>query len=426
MVAVDPLRELLRGRAFRTLWVGQSVSSVGDAVTPVALIYALVGEGRGNASDIGVVLAVLTLSQLVLLLTGGAWADRVDRILAMIGSDVVRGTCQISIAAILADGGGNVWALSVAAAVYGSASAFFRPAASALTPEVCASMQLQEANALLSLTRKSIAVGAPIAAGAAVTVVGAANLYLLDGATFLVNVMMLLRLRTLRSVAGIAPRSVTVRRRSLRREIAAGWREVSERSWLVATIAAMSVANLSTAMFVVVAPALLLPRPGGVAEWGVLLGVSAAGAAAGGLLALHHHPRRPLLASLVCLVPLALQLLVLAYIQVVVLVVVVRFAAMVAVFFSNAVWAGVLQRWVSPAVLGRVSSFDWFGSVASVPVGNLIAAVALSAGRANLAMTAVAVSILLTCALAIGSQAIRSADSGLGVQRPALGSGTAA
>jgi hypothetical protein len=111
------------------------------------------------------------------------------------------------------------------------------------------------------------------------------------------------------------------------------------------------------------------------------------------------------------LVPLALQLLVLAYLRIVVLLVVVRFLAMVTVFFSNAVWASVLQRRVPSEVLGRVSSFDWLGSVASVPAGNLLAAQALAAGTTNLTMTAVAVAILGTCGMAMRSPSIRALDS---------------
>ena len=400
---------LLRNRPYRTLWLGQSVSSVGDAATPVALTFALISDGRGRVSDIGVVLAVLTLSQLALLLTGGAWADRVDRVTAMIGSDLVRGLSQLSIAAILLRGGGSVWTFAVAAASYGAASAFFKPAATALLPQVAPPGRLQEANALLSLTRKAIAVGVPVVAGAAVLAVGAGTVYLFDGLTFLANVLMLRRLRGMHglSVGGRPPRA----RLQLRREIGAGWLEVRRRPWLAATIAAMSVANLSTSMFVVITPALLVPHPGGVTQWGIVLGASAAGAAGGGVLALRYRPSRPLLACLLCLVPLALQLLVLAYLRVVVVLVVVRFLAMVTVFFSNAVWASVLQRRVPSEVLGRVSSFDWLGSVASVPAGNLLAAQALATGTTNLTLTVVALAILGTCGMAMRSSSIRTLDA---------------
>jgi hypothetical protein len=90
---------------------------------------------------------------------------------------------------------------------------------------------------------------------------------------------------------------------------------------------------------------------------------------------------------------------------------VVRFIAMVTVFFSNAVWASVLQRRVPSEVLGRVSSLDWLGSVASVPAGNLLAALALAAGTTNLTLTVVALAILGTCGMAMRSPSIRTLDA---------------
>ena len=71
---IEPLRE----RPFRLLWIGQATSAVGDAMTPVAVIFAVL-ETTGSAGDLGIVLAAFTLAHAVFILVGGVWGDRLQR-----------------------------------------------------------------------------------------------------------------------------------------------------------------------------------------------------------------------------------------------------------------------------------------------------------------------------------------------------------
>ncbi len=82
----------LNDAPFRLLWVGQATSAVGDALIPVAIVFAVLQLG-GDAGGIGLVLTAFSVPRLVFILAGGVWADRLPRQRVMLAADVVRGLC---------------------------------------------------------------------------------------------------------------------------------------------------------------------------------------------------------------------------------------------------------------------------------------------------------------------------------------------
>ena len=124
---------VLRRRDFRLLYVGQSVSVVGDGLLPVALTFAVL-DLTGSASDPGIVLAAQSLPLVALALVGGVWGDRLRREWVMLVSDLVRAVVLAVLAALLLSGTAKLWHMIVLLAVYGAAEAFFRPAAGGLLP----------------------------------------------------------------------------------------------------------------------------------------------------------------------------------------------------------------------------------------------------------------------------------------------------
>lgn len=73
----------------------------------------------------------------------------------MVGSDLVAGAAQAAIAILVLSGTAQIWHLVVLQVVRGMASSFFLPAAAGIVPQVVVASRLQEANALLGLTRSS-------------------------------------------------------------------------------------------------------------------------------------------------------------------------------------------------------------------------------------------------------------------------------
>src|SRR4029453_8557241 len=143
----------LRERRFRLLWIGQTTSTLGDGLVPVALAFAVIQTLDGSPTDLGIVLAAQPLPLVAFVLAGGVWADRLPRQMVMLVSDGVRGVVQATLAILLLTGNAEVWQLAVGMAIYGTAQAFFQPAATGLVPATISPARLQQANALLGLSR---------------------------------------------------------------------------------------------------------------------------------------------------------------------------------------------------------------------------------------------------------------------------------
>src|SRR6266542_3676295 len=100
----------LRDRRFRLLWVGQTTSTLGDALVPVALAFAVL-DLTHSATDLGLVLAAQVIPNVALVLAGGVVADRLPRQMVMLASDIVRGAAQAALAVSLLTGGARLWQL---------------------------------------------------------------------------------------------------------------------------------------------------------------------------------------------------------------------------------------------------------------------------------------------------------------------------
>ena len=84
--SLAPLRE----REFRLLFAGRTISFLGTAMAPVALAFAVL-DLTGSKTDLGLVLAARSIPQIVFLLVGGVWADRLSRHRVMVASNVLSG-----------------------------------------------------------------------------------------------------------------------------------------------------------------------------------------------------------------------------------------------------------------------------------------------------------------------------------------------
>jgi len=161
---------LLAEREFRLVWLGRSLSSIGDAIVPVALSFAVLD--LGTASDLGLVLGSFMGARMVFVVAGGVWADRLPRRALMIAADAVRAVVPAVIAVAFATDAIEVWQLAVSSAVFGVASSFFQPASTGLLPEIVSPGRLQEANALTGLSRNAIEVLGPAVSGVLVATLG--------------------------------------------------------------------------------------------------------------------------------------------------------------------------------------------------------------------------------------------------------------
>lgn len=392
----------LSGRAYRLLWLGQTVSFAGDALVQVALVFAILRSG-GTASDIGYVVALQTLIRVALLLAGGVWADRLPRQLVMLNSDVLRLAVQAALAVLLITGRAQVWELGLGAAIFGAAQSFFGPASTGLLPQLVPPEQLQQANALMGFSRGLVSIAGPAAAGVLIAAAGPGVAFAVDAATFGVSAVCLALLRP--------PSRRPSERAPFLADLAAGWHEIVVRPWYWLNLIAHALWNLALPAYLVLGPAIAFRTLGGASAWGAISACWAAGAVLGGMVALRVRPRRPLIAGNLALLLGALPLLALAKPFDVWAIGIAAGLGGAAMVFMNTVWTATMQRLIPDQVRSRVDSYDWLISLVVMPAG--YAAVGPVAATTGPVATLMGAALLLAapCAIVAVLPAIRAVRS---------------
>src|SRR3989304_4759234 len=140
-----------RIRPFALLWVGQTVSRLGDSVYRIALSWWVL-EKTGSAAAMAAVAVFTLVPMLLFLLVGGLIVDRLPRFRILIASDIVN-TGVVGVVAVRAQVNRlEVWHIYAASVVFGLSEAFFYPAYTASVPQIVTTEALPSANALTSLT----------------------------------------------------------------------------------------------------------------------------------------------------------------------------------------------------------------------------------------------------------------------------------
>lgn len=392
----------LQEREFRLFFTGQLVSLLGDAVTPFALAWAVL-DLTGSARDLGFVIAAKTAPLVVFLLVGGVFADRLPRRGVMITADVARLAVQAATAALLLSHTARIWELVVLQAFAGTATAFFNPASTGLTPMTVSAGRLQEANALRGISMASMQLLGPAIAGVLIVTVGPGYALAIDAASFGVSAFYLARLHL--------PLHISLPPQSFARDLLDGWHEFVARTWVWLIVVSASLGNMMSAVWVVLAATWIKQGHGGAGAWTAILVVSAVGALIGGATALRTKPRRPLLVACIVIIPNAVPLVLLAlklpWETLVVAGLVTGFGNML----FNTLWETTLQQHVPAASLSRVSAYDWFGSLLCQPVGLAVAGVAAAAiGMSPTLWIAAAIDLVAIVAL-LAAPSVRRLES---------------
>jgi len=393
--ALEPLKE----RNFRLLWIGQAVSAAGDALVPVAFAFAALQVGH-TASALGLVLAASTAARVVVLPVGGVWADRLPRQLVMLSSDSLRAVGGVVLAAVLLSGQAQLWMLIVLAIVEGAASAFFMPASSALVPQTVTPARLQQANALIGLSRSTTSVAGPAISGILVALIGPGWVFGIDAATYVVSAISLAMLH----VPSMAARPRT----SFWSELVAGWRAVSSRSWYLTNLVSHALWNFAIAAFFVLGPVVAKEHLGGASAWGLIAASLGGGSLIGGLIALRLTPRRPLVAANLALTLSALQILALAPPLPTVAIMAACVLGFAGLTFLNEVWSATVGQIIPADVLARANSFDWLLSIIAMPAGFAIWGPIADHAGIQPTLVAAAVILALPSFLIVLHPAIRS------------------
>ncbi|MGW2377435.1 MULTISPECIES: MFS transporter [Kitasatospora] len=383
----------LRLRDFRLLFLGRTVSTLGDAVVPAALAIAIT-RATGSSGALALVLGCAMVPRLLLLPFGGVAGDRLDPRRVALTTDLLRAATQLLVGLELLGARPDLTHIAIASAAGGLASAFAMPTASPLVRAAVPAEHRLRANALLGSATSAARLGGPALAGVLVYTAGPGWAFVADGVSFLLSAALLTRVRIAPARSGQA----SAEKRTLRRDLAEGWREVRARDWYWTSLVAHGVWNGASAVALTLGPLIAATRLGGDGVWVAVTQAGAVGLLLGSLAAGRLRPRRPVLVGNLALALFGLPLLALAVPAPAPVTVAAYGVAMAGLGFLNPVWETVVQREFPAQVLARVTSYDWLLSLAAAPLGYVLAPLAAGAWGSRVPLLAAAVLVTLVCA----------------------------
>ena len=356
----------LRVRDFAFLWIGLTVSFIGDGVYIIAIAWQTY-DLSNSPSALAAVGVAWSLPQIVLLLISGVLSDRLDRRHLMITGDVIRG-CAVATIGIMSIAGTLTipWLLALVV-VFGIGQALFGPAFSSIVPQIVPEALLVEANALDQFVRPvTWTLIGPLLGGALIANVGTGWAFVTDAATFAFSALMigLMRSRPERPTAD--------ERTSPWADLKEGLRYVRSKPWLWVAMVTGTVSLLATwGPWEVLVPYVVRnDLRGSAAALGLVFGAGGVGSVTVALV-IGQRGRLPRRALTVLYLAWALGMLMTAGFGLVSEV----WQAMAVAFVSESsitalivIWYTLLQKLVPAHLLGRVSSLDWMISIAGVPL----------------------------------------------------------
>jgi MFS family permease len=132
---VQKLASPLSVRNFRLLWIGESISLLGDQFYMIALPW-LVLQLKGSTLALGTIMALASIPRALFMLVGGAFVDRFSPRAVMIVSNFARLVLVALLSALVLTNTIQIEMLYVFALAFGLADAFYYPAQTAIVPQL--------------------------------------------------------------------------------------------------------------------------------------------------------------------------------------------------------------------------------------------------------------------------------------------------
>ncbi|WP_405669370.1 MFS transporter [Streptomyces sp. NBC_00055] len=211
-VRTDP-PSLWRDGDFRRLWVGQTVSQLGEHGSLVVLPLIAVLTLDAEADQLGVLRATGQVPILLLSLFVGAWVDRWRTRTVMVLADLGRALALGAAAVAGLLGGLGLPALLLAAFAVGALSVFFDVAYQASLVRLVKRDQLVQGNSALEGSRSAAQIGGPALGGGLVSLLSAPVAAASSALFFALSLLSIRRIRRRESIPERSERPPRVWRR---------------------------------------------------------------------------------------------------------------------------------------------------------------------------------------------------------------------
>jgi hypothetical protein len=213
------------------------------------------------------------------------------------------------------------------------------------------------------------------------------------------------------------PRGAQVVTASVAHELRAGWHEFVSRPWVWVTVVSFAGAVLALyTQWYALAPGVARDIYKNAGLFGVIESVAGAGAVLGALIGVRWSPDHPLRTGILLSLPWPVMTVLFALHASLGLVIASALVTGFGFSLFGIWWETSLARYIPPEALSRVSSYDWVGSLALMPLGFAIAGpLALAFGARSVLIVGSVIAFALL-ALALAPRSTRE----LGGERSAL------
>lgn len=361
-------------RSFRLLWIGETVSQVGNAMAVVGVPLVAVVVLHASTFAVGLLTAAGWLPWLVIGLPAGAWVDRLPVRQVMIGADLLAAALYGSVPVAAWTGVLTTGLLIAVQFAAGAASVVFMTGYQVYLPSVVAAADLIEGNTKMQGSASAAAFAGPGLAGLVAQGLGAVTALTANAVSFLVSAGCLLGSRPRFPQTLPAGR----RRRTLRREIAAGVLQLVRDPYLRPMTVFWSAANFALTGYTALVVVFLVRVVGLSAGWvGVLTAVPGLGGVLGALVTrrvtVRYGTARSLLLATWLGMPAALLIPLTGAGSLLACYVVGALVAYTGMGIGNIIIAAFRQAHSPPGMCGRVTATQRFFIFATSPIGALAA-----------------------------------------------------
>ncbi|MCW5316916.1 MFS transporter [Nostoc sp. KVJ3] len=226
-----PLWQPLTVRDFLLLFIGESVSLLGDQFFLVALPWLTIQLTHSPVS-LGAVLMAAAVPRAILMLLGGVVSDRISPRLLMLVSHTLCALLTALLTILVWFQGTQIWLLYLFAISFGIIEGFSIPAARSIIPTLVNQEQLTASNTLSQGATQLIVLIGPALGGLLIATVGIEKAFAIDAASFVFSVATLLLMKGGRKESVVNDKSITkpsLRSKSL--SLIAGIREGLNYVW---------------------------------------------------------------------------------------------------------------------------------------------------------------------------------------------------
>lgn len=397
----------LENRNFVLVWVGESISILGDQFHFVALSL-LVLQLTGSGLALGTVLAVAGIPRAALMLLGGAFTDRFSPRRIMLYSNGIRTVLTLLLAGLMLTGTIQLWHVYIIVFIFGIVSAFFYPAYSSIVPTLVDQDNIEAGNALMQITMRLAMLVGPVLAGIVVARVQVGAALGFDALTFAVATLALLAMRASTPASDDAVDSQSVpapQSTSAPAGLLTAIREALRYAWhdnlLRTALIMIALVDFAVAgVFGVGLPTLAETRFNGAEALGVMLSGFGAGSLLGVLIAGSVKFQRRGRLFIILLVLFAVTIPAMVFAPDTSGIALLMGAIGLGSGIFNVAGISWLQIRTDPKMMGRVMSLLMFSSAGLQPVANTLAGVlveyhivTLFAGAGVLALAAALITL---------------------------------